>query len=341
MAEDQSWLGKLAGSGAEAKARLKQDAAERAAEARRQSSIILNQKDLVTGQWDFHKILFTTLDGKIRPITADDLAQFKYSIKQKQSLFRKGVTAKQVIDLSLDEDRKRAIQQITMSTPVAAKNGKVRFLTNAGPDSKVNRHNVIVEFLNYGAEAASGAADGRKSAMRMRKGPLKIECDCERWRYWYRYIATIGGFNAGRDETGFPKIRNPKLHGIACKHILRVMSEIESGASTLNFLVKLLDKAKSDDNAKAALRMAQKDAEKAVKNQAKRTTGANIKTSDQKRAERMAKAAQKAATSAKPPKRPRRESQPKTVDDAIKILAQSGLSQDQIMALIKAQTVGA
>lgn len=300
---DHSWLGKLKGSGAEARQRADADRQQRLEEGRRQGSIILNQKDILTGNWDAHKVLFTTLGGQVRPITADDLVAFRSNIQTAQSRFKKGITAKQVVDWSLFEDRKRASDQIKMAAPVSAQNGKVRFITNAGPDSDVSRHHVTVEFLNYGAEAASGSADPRKSAMRLRKGPLRIECDCGRWRFWYRYIATIGGFNAGRSETGFPKIRNPRLHGIACKHILRVMSEVESGPAVLNFLSRLMDKAKSSEEAKAVLRAQQADAEKLIKNQAKRTTGNLIKTSEQKRNERLAKAAAIAAKKAPIPQK--------------------------------------
>lgn len=305
---DKSWLGKIQGSGAEARQRAADDAAQRRAEGQRKDSIILSQKDIQTGHWDASKILFTTIGGQVRPITAEDMVAFRENIKTAQSRFSKGITAKQVVDWSLGVDRKRATDEIKMAVPVSGQNSKVRFITNAGPDSDVSRHHVTVEFLNYGAEASSGLTDPRKAAMRLRKGPLRIECDCGRWRFWFRYIATIGGFNAGRAETGFPKIRNPKLHGIACKHILRVMAEVHGGGAALSFLTKMMDKAKSSDEAKAALRIRQAAAENAIKNQDKRTTGHAIKTSDQKRQERNAKNAANAAKQALKPAREKRMS---------------------------------
>lgn len=299
MAED--WLGKLSGSAKEADARLKEDAAQRAYEATRSGSIILNQKDVLTGKWDASKILFTTIGGDLRPITAEDLAAFRRNITTAQGKFSKGITAKQVIDWSTSADRKRATDEIKTAVPVSGANGRVRFITNAGPDSDVTRHHVVVEFLNYGAESASGSKDARQSALRLRKGPLKFECDCGRHRYWFRYIATIGGFNAGRAETGFPKIRNPQLNGIACKHVLRVMNDIQSGGAVLSFLTRLLDKAKSSDTAKAAIKQAQKEADRLAKNQKRRT--AAIKTSDQKRVEKMRKNAADTLKKANKPKK--------------------------------------
>ncbi len=297
MANDKkSWFGRLKGSTAELKARQKADAQQREHEGKREGSIILSQNDILTGNWDASKVLFTTIGGQLRPITGEDLAAFRRNIRTAQKKLSGGITAQQVIDWSQGivqgsskSDLTRAKEEIKMVVPVSAKKGVVRFITNSGPDSDVSRHHVIVEFLNYGAEAASAASDPRKSALRLRKGPLKIECDCGRWRFWFRYIASIGGYNAGRPETGFPKIRNPKLQGIACKHIVRVMAEVKSGGSALAYLTKLMAKAKADDNAHAELRQTQKNAEQILKNQAKRTTGNDIKTSEQKRREREAK----------------------------------------------------
>jgi hypothetical protein len=353
MSTGSSWIGQLKGSGAEARERAKEDAKQRSNEANRSGSIILSQKDILTGTWDSRKVLFTTLGGQVRPITADDLAVFRKNIKTAQSKLIKGITAKHIIDWSavgvgyfspkegifktLRSDLTLAKEQITSAVPVASTNGMVRFITNAGPDSDVTRHHVTIEFLNYGAEAASGLTDARKAALRMRRGPLKIECDCGKWRYWYRYIATIGGYNAGRNETGFPKIRNPKLHGIACKHIVRVAAEIERGGSIMPFLTRMIDKAKSSDDAKANLRTKQKEAERLASNQAKRKPGSAIKTSAEKRQERAARSAMKAATSAPTPKKQKRASKV-SVNDAAAILAASGLTLEQITALIQAQS---
>jgi hypothetical protein len=137
-------------------------------------------------------------------------------------------------------------------------------MTNAGPDSDQKYHYVIVDFMSYSSAASGARGDAKKSAAWLRKEPLRIECDCGRWRYWYRYIATIGKFNAGRDETGFPKIRNPNLRGVACKHILRVMAEVESSPSVQNFLARLIDKARARDDNRVRVETKQKEAEKMV-----------------------------------------------------------------------------
>lgn len=200
----------------ELRERLQQDLNERLA-----AQTILNP-DEVAGDYDFKRLLFTTLGGVARPLTLDDLQAFRASARQLGNKYKGGIRAKQVIDLSLPEDRKRANEQIRQAIPVTYRGGRVQFQTNAGPDSNQTRHQVIVELLNYDAAVASPKPP-MKIVGEMLSGPIKIECDCGRWRYWYRYIATVGKYNAGRNETGFPKIRNPQLHGVACKHILRVM----------------------------------------------------------------------------------------------------------------------
>jgi hypothetical protein len=341
-----AWFGNIRGTGQELRDRLAQDAAERAAEGKREGSIILNQKDVLTGSWDAHKVLFTTLGGKLRAITADDLAAFRRNIQTAQSRLKKGITAKQIIDWSsakidggTKSDLERARTEIRFAVPVRANNGRVFFTTNSGPDSKVSRHHVIVEFLNYGAEAASGVTDPRKSAMRLRKGPVKIECDCERWRYFgFRYMATIGGYNAGRAETGYSKIKNPRLQSLACKHIVRVMSEVDSGGAALAYLTNLMSKAKSNDEAKAKAGQSQREAERILRNQERRTTGNEIKTSEQKRLERQAAKAKKEMTDKMKgiqTKKPKPASKKTTrINDLVALYRKNGVSRQAVESFL-------
>ncbi|PAM62177.1 hypothetical protein CEJ56_19960, partial [Acinetobacter baumannii] len=65
---------------------------------------------------------------------------------------------------------------------------------------------------------------------RLAKGKMRVQWDCERHTCWYRYMATIGGYNLGRDEGGFPEIRSPHLSGVACKHVVRGGKWISSPA---------------------------------------------------------------------------------------------------------------
>jgi hypothetical protein len=308
-------LGKISGHVSEAKSRANADRIERESAEKKSDSVILTKRE-VQGEWDASRVLMTTIGGAVRPITANDLAQFRHNMRIAQSNFKgDGITARQVIDLASskpmpgtgsDTDIDRARKQITMAVPVSALNNEIRFITNAGPDSNVNRHHVLVRFNAFNAAAnklmSSKLRDRstpKQVANWLRKQKLAIECDCERWRYWFRYIATIGNFNAGRKELGYPKIRNPNLKGVACKHIIRVMSEIESSGTVLNFLTKHMEKILASDNNTARHQIRQKEAEKSATGRTRQ-----IKTSEQRAQDRArAKERKSLVEAAKKPSR--------------------------------------
>jgi len=348
---DTSWLPKLRGSATEQKARAAQDAAERLAAGKDPKSIILSARD-VQGAYDAHRTLVTTLGGAVRPITRDDLYTFQHNIRKVQGHYKGGIRARQVLDLSLAADRERANHEIRTAVPVAAASGRVRFITNAGPNSDVKHHHVIVDFMSYASAASGARGDGLTSAAWMRREPLKIECDCGRWRYWFRYIATIGKFNAGRDETGYPKIRNPNLSGVACKHILRVMAEVESSPTVQGFLAKIIDKARLRDDNRVRVQATQKEvqqqaAQKGVSDVAatmRRRQAARERAAKERasivRATSKAKA--KAAAKAKSPKSrpaPALKKPAAATRRAVKTAAQKlgdqfGMTPEQVMALL-------
>ena len=157
------WMGKIKGHISEARNRAKADKLEREAAEKSPNSVILTKRE-VQGEWDASRVLMTTIGGAPRPITTNDLAQFRHNMRMAQKNFNgDGITARQVIDLASskpmpgvgpDTDIDRARKQITMAVPVSAFNNEVRFITNAGPDSDVNRHHVLVRF-NAFAEAAN------------------------------------------------------------------------------------------------------------------------------------------------------------------------------------------
>lgn len=181
----------------------------------------------IAGEYNASRMLGTTLGGKLRAITSEDLKAFAASVKALGKKYTGGITPKQVIDLSAPIDRERANAQIRTAVPAAHKDGVIHFVTNAGPDSDVTRHHVYVEFLNYSAAVAS-PAPAKDLAAELFGGRVRWRCDCGRFTYWYSYIATVGQFIYGDQQVNFPKIRNPKLVGVACKHGLRVMQQLSS-----------------------------------------------------------------------------------------------------------------
>lgn len=319
MATSSKWLGNLKGHVGEAKAIFADDKRTREAAEKAPNSIILTERDLKSGVWDASKVLLTTLGGGKRPITADDLATFRRNMGTAQRRFQlgksgQGLTARQIVDLATSapltykpnpdgygSDIDKARKEITMAVAVSALNDEIRFITNAGPDSNVTRHHVVVRFNAFddavrklATKTLDDAAAPKQIANWLRKQKLAFDCDCGRHRYFLRYVATIGGFAAGRPEMGYPKIRNPGLQGVACKHVLRVMSELESSNLVLKFLTGHLTKLHQSVNNKARTQATQKDAEAAIENGRTR----EIKTSDMRKAEARKAAERKAAKQA-------------------------------------------
>ncbi len=336
MATTGGWLGKLSGSAGEAKARAAEEKAERLAAPR-----ILRPGE-IQGDYDASRLLMTTLGGEIRPLTSDDLAAFRRNVGTAQRRFKGGIRARQVLDMSLQDDRDRAQSQIRHAVPASASDGRVRFVTNAGPESKVSRHHVTVEFMSFGAAVSAGTKTPLQAANWLRKQPLKFDCDCGRHTYWYRYISTIGSFNAGRAETGFPKLRNPNLHGVGCKHVLRVMAEVESAGTVALFLSKVIARARANDDGRATLRQTQKDAEAQL---AANKRARDIKTTaDRQKAAAAARErrgmARAAASTPKPKKQTaatRRMASAGGLNKAqLAMLAKMGLTESQIAAITAA-----
>lgn len=162
----------------------------------------------------------------------------------------------------------------------------MHFITNAGPNSDVARHHVHVQFLDFDAAVGASPNDPKKLGKLVTAGRLLFDCDCGRHTFWYRYIATIGKFNTGRPETGFPKIRNPKLMGVACKHVLRTMHvilkdqavQVKIAGAVLKARAVLDGGAVKAEKTKVAELRAMADAQAG-----KRKSSTNLRTSDEKK----------------------------------------------------------
>lgn len=209
-----------------AKSALSQGVRQRnAAEKQDKERPVFLRPNDVAGEYDFSRALKTTLGGNVlRDITLDDLRVFQKNINTIGSMYKGGITIPQVISLSRPEDIERANKEIHVAMPVMRRAGEVTFVTNAGPKSKDTNHTVVIEFLAFDSVVLEPKKQRNSTIKnRLSNGKVRIECDCGRFTYWYRYLATLGGFVHGRKEGGFPKERNPDLTGIACKHILRTV----------------------------------------------------------------------------------------------------------------------
>lgn len=288
---------------------------------RRSASDGLLKPDEVAGEYDISRKLTTMLgsvDGKPVRLTHDHLKQFAHVSREAAARLKKGVTAKTVIDLSLPEDRKRANDEIRTAIPVSAFGNQVRFMTDTGPKSDRDRHIVTVNLLNFMPVVAS-AIKVDKTGLELSKGPLQISCSCGRWRYWLAYLATKAGYNSGHVEDAFPKIRNPGLSGIACKHILRVMGMIHQSPYMKQYMTTMVRKAREKVEPKRADEKVAdtREAAETIKKESWRQR--QIRSTEEKREERRKAAEKKGlATAAKDaPRLPKKPAATRKIEAAL------------------------
>lgn len=263
-------IGRLSGSISEARASQQADA-----ESRDNAARILSPDAIQGKAWRATKLLTTTLNngGIARPITKSDLLAFNANTQRLSGKFTLGVTAEEIIKFSLEKDKKRAKDEIHHAVPNRMQGGDIHFITNAGPDSKKTRHHVRVILEKYEASLVSGTA--LQAAKFAAKSNVKFDCDCEHHTFVFRFLTTKLGANAGRAENGFPKIKNPTLSGIACKHVLRVMIELNNSIFIWKRIAIMVeaDRKKNADKTRnkkqKVVRMTQKEANQMAKKQDK------------------------------------------------------------------------
>jgi hypothetical protein len=289
QARVKALLGGKVGFKSDADRNRKAEAAQRAVAKNILGTDVIADKNI-----DAAKLLMTTLGGQLRPITIDDLRAFSEAANRLGRKYKGGITAQGVIDHSTPVDRERANDQIRTALVVRAQSGALHFLTNAGPDSDVTRHHVHVDFPAFKAYAAS-PQDAKKLARVMLDGPLRFDCDCKHHRFVFRYISSRGGFASLRIESGFPKIKNPRLVGVGCKHVLRVMAAVKKDPAVRDKAAAMIRAAQSSDT-KAQVTTAA-EAKAAVEAQLRKARGLREVAETTK--DRIARLAANATTEAK------------------------------------------
>jgi hypothetical protein len=333
-------LVKRATTGITSGKREAEQAAQHDLDRRQAAATILNPNE-VSGEYDAGRLLQTSMGGHIRPLTHADLRAFQNNVARLKKKFTGGITAQSVIDMALPVDKERANKEIRMAVPANVRGGRVHFITNAGPDSDVARHHVHVNFLDFDAAVGASPNDRSKIGKMVSGGKLAFDCDCGRHTFWYRYIATIGRYNSGRAETGFPKIRNPKLQGVACKHTLRVMHVIlKDRAVQLKIAESVVSARDVLDKRKIKNQKTKVDdlRQLAEAQHSQRRSGSNLKSTTEKQAAaavRKAKADMKRgaveAAKAKPKASPR-----DVARHASALLAMGAITQDMFNQITKA-----
>lgn len=189
--------------------------------------------------------------------TTDDLKGFEKSrtkARQKYNNSVPGITYAQLVASSQAIDIKRANNSvddgsgIKRAVPVSLKHNVINIRVEASDVSKHQHHMVKVRFEEWD-QLVDGAAEEDKGSVKLAKqlcsGRVSYDCDCGRHQYWYRYIATAGNFAlAPPKEYAYPKVKNPNLKGVACKHVIHSMTRLQSASWQLS-IGKALAKAAS------------------------------------------------------------------------------------------------
>lgn len=224
----------------------------------------------------------------------EDLNAFEKSIKEIRNKFKRdvpGITYAQLIDACLKADVDRASNNvddgsgITSAVPVSLKHNVMNISVTASSISVHQHHRVRVRFEEwdrYVGDITEDSKDARSVTRSLCAGRLSIDCDCGRHQYWFRFIATAGNFAvAPPKEYAFPKIRNPSLRGVACKHVIHALTRLQSVSWQMS-VTKALQTAASrvaygDDSRKKTENFTDADKKRFNRNRKSKTDQAEIR----------------------------------------------------------------
>lgn len=144
----------------------------------------------------------------------------------------KGVLVQDLVRISLPIDKQRA-REIKAATLFKFEGGNTLSfrVTASGESAGAPSHYVVRVRLEEWQERVKDSAMGNTyliASQRASRGHVSFDCGCGRHQFWYRYLATIGGFGLTPEENIFPKIRNKGLRGACCKHTLKTLMVLQS-----------------------------------------------------------------------------------------------------------------
>jgi len=225
--------------------------------------------------------------------TPDDLKAFQKRrdvIKRTLGHETTGITYNQLIAHSLPIDVKRANNKvddgsgISSAAFVGMKNDTLVVSVTASRVSVHQHHRVEIKLEEW-RDAQDNLTDDKKKNAKvianLCAGRVSVNCDCGRWQFWYRYVATVGNYALKPFEHVFPKIRNPKLAGVACKHIIHALTRLQSGTWQVA-VARQLDKSTNvigfgDDKKRTTKFFSEKEIKKLSRNRKAQTNQAEAR----------------------------------------------------------------
>ncbi|HHX8293751.1 TPA: hypothetical protein ACVOYL_001863 [Vibrio diabolicus] len=177
--------------------------------------------------------------AKGQRFTKEDLIKFDKARQRHKEVYDSktaGITYAFLVKNSRQIDVDRANNRVDdgtgihKATLIGIKNNIVLIRVRASSVSRHEEHRVKVRLEQWDEllhEPPNG--DYNQAVQLACAGRISFDCDCGRHQYWYRYLATMGNYCiAPPKEFAFPKIRNPELSGVACKHALKATTMLQS-----------------------------------------------------------------------------------------------------------------
>ncbi|HIF6198768.1 TPA: hypothetical protein ACX3IX_003690 [Vibrio parahaemolyticus] len=177
--------------------------------------------------------------AKGQRFTKEDLIKFDKARQRHKEVYDSktaGITYAFLVKNSRQIDVDRANNRvddgsgIQKATLIGIKNNIALIRIRASSVSRHEEHRVKVRLEQWDEllhEPPNG--DYNQAVQLACAGRISFDCDCGRHQYWYRYLATMGNYCiAPPKEFAFPKIRNPELSGVACKHALKATTMLQS-----------------------------------------------------------------------------------------------------------------
>lgn len=187
--------------------------------------------------------------------TLDDLKGFENQRGKTREKFDNktpGITYAQLVASSQSIDIKRANNAVDdgsgvkRAVPLSLRHNVINIRVEAS-DKSVHQHHMVKFRFEEWDQLVEDIAEDEKAGLKVTKalcaGRVSFDCDCGRHQYWYRYIATAGNFAlAPPKEYSYPKIKNPKLQGVACKHVIHALTRLQSSSWQLS-IARAMQKA--------------------------------------------------------------------------------------------------
>ncbi|UAN54750.1 phage tail protein (plasmid) [Serratia sp. JSRIV002] len=236
--------------------------------------------------------------------TIEDLKQFEANRGQARKKFtntQPGITYAQLVAHSQAIDVKRANNNVDDGSGISNASfiglqHNVALIRVAASNRSIDSSHLVQLRFEEWDEALENVTNDRAALMRLvRKlvaGRASINCDCGRYMYWYRYIATAGNFTISPPkEYVFPKIKNPNLRGVACKHIIHAFTRMQGAGWQTRIIESLIKASKGhhygDDRKKTTEYFSESEIKQLNRNRKGKTNHAAIKAEYQRYQKRI------------------------------------------------------